>query len=284
MKVFKSVLVLSVLVLASTISTAQESTVLDGVYIKENTPNRRVTPYPSLREADVMWSKRIWREIDLKQKVNHPFYYPLKPSQGKKSLFDVIKDGVIKTGELTAYSVGDLGDDDQFTRELTPSEIIALMNDTVVNYTEDPDTGEMIEAKTVDQVSSEKITRYEIKEDWFFDKQRSVLDVRIIGICPKVKETDEFGEFKGYKRLFWIYFPEARYVFANVDVHNRFSDSERRTYEDIFWKRQFGSYIIKQSNEHDRFIAEYKVGLDALIEADKIKENIFNFEQDMWHY
>ncbi len=266
------------------VSFAQESTVLDGVYVKENTPHRKVVPYPHLREADVNWSKRIWRQIDLKQKMNHPLYYPEQPSQGKKSLFDVIKDGIMKENNLTAYYVGDLGDDDMFTKELTPNELLGILNDSVTSYTEDPDTGEMLEVSTVEEVTSDKITRYEIKEDWFFDKQRSVMDVRIVGICPLLADYDEFGEFKGYKKLFWVYFPEARYVFANADVHNRFSDSERRTYEDIFWKRQFASYIVKESNPYDRRINEYKIGMDALLEAEKIKENIFNYEQDMWHY
>ncbi len=283
----KRIIILSLFAISLSFSGfSQEgtSTVLDGVYVKENTPNRKVIPYTPLREADVQFSKRIWRELDLKQKKNHPLYYPLQPAQGKRSLFDVIKDGVIKTNELTAYSTGPLGDDDMFTKELTPSEIMSILQDTVVQYAEDPDTGEMIETQTIENVKSEQITRYEIKEDWFFDRQRSVLDVRIIGICPKVAEKDEFGEFKGYKKLFWIYYPEARYVFANVDIHNRFSDSERRTYEDIFWKRLFSSYIIKESNPYDRSIGQYKVGLDALLEAQKIKQDIFNYEQNMWHY
>lgn len=263
---------------------AQESTVLDGVYVRENTPNRKVVPYTALREADVFFSKRVWREIDLKQKINHPLYFPLKPAQGKKSMFDVIKDAVTKDNTITAYYTGDLGDDDMFTRELTLPEVMSMLQDTVSQFVEDPDTQEMVETKTLSEVKTDQVTRFEIKEDWFFDKQRSVLDVRIIGICPKVAEKDEFGEFKGYKRLFWIYFPEARFVFANVDIHNKHSDSERRTYEDIFWKRQFGSYIIKESNDYDRVIAEYKVGLDALIEADRIKEDIFNLEHDLWHF
>lgn len=263
---------------------AQESTVLDGVYVRENTPNRKVVPYTSLREADVFFAKRVWREVDLKQKINHPLYFPLKPAQGKKSLFDVIKDAVTKDNTITAYYTGDLGDDDMFTRELTLPEVMALLQDTISQFVEDPDTQEMVETKTVSEVKTDQVTRFEVKEDWFFDKQKSVLEVRIIGICPKVAEKDEFGEFKGYKRLFWIYFPEARYVFANVDIHNKHSDSERRTYEDLFWKRQFGSYIIKESNDYDRFIAEYKVGLDALLEAERIKDDIFHLEHDLWHF
>lgn len=280
----RSISTLLLITALSTVVKAQESTVLDGVYVRENTPSRKVVPYTGLREADVFFSKRVWREIDLKQKINHPLYFPLTPAQGKKSLFDVIKDAVTKDNTITAYYTGDLGDDDMFTRALTLPEVMSLLQDTVTQYAEDPDTQEMIETKTLSEVKTEQVTRFEIKEDWFFDKQRSVLDVRIIGICPKVAEKDQNGEFKGYKRLFWIYFPEARLVFANVDIHNKKSDSERRTYEDIFWKRQFGSYIIKESNDFDRFISEHKVGLDALIEADRIKEDIFNLEHDLWHF
>ncbi|MBN4061833.1 gliding motility protein GldN [Bacteroidales bacterium AH-315-I05] len=278
------IVAIALLTIASGNLAAQESTVLDGVYIREHTLNRKVVPYPSLREADVMWLKRVWREIDMRQKINHPMYYPAKPVQGRKNLFDVIKDAITRDNTLTAYSVGALNDDDMFTQELTLPEVLSKLSDTVVVYTEDPDTGEPIETFTVEDVTGENVKMYRLKEEWFFDNQRSVLDVRIIGICPFIEEFNEYGEFKGYKPLFWIYFPEAREVFKMADVFNRSNDSERRTYEDIFWKRQFGSYIIKESNVYDRFINEYKVGLDALLESEKIKDNIFNMEHDLWHF
>ena len=84
--------------------------------------------------------------------------------------------------------------------------------------------------------------------------------------------------------MFWVYFPEARYVFANYDVFNRQNDAERRTYEDIFWKRMFNSYIVKRSNVYDRNNKDYLKGLDLLLEGDKIKEDIFNYEHDLWHF
>ncbi|MEM9024456.1 MAG: gliding motility protein GldN, partial [Bacteroidota bacterium] len=109
--------------------------------------------------------------------------------------------------------------------------------------------------------------------------------VRIIGICPLISKSDDItGEFRGYKPLFWIYFPEARSVFVHAETFNRGNDVERRTYEDIFWKRQFNSYVIKQSNVYDRAIAEYKAGLDALLEAEEIKNHIFLQEHDLWHF
>lgn len=262
---------------------AQTSTVLDGIYIREHTPNRRVIPYPHLREADVMWLKRVWREIDLRQKMNHTLYYPTKPTQGRKSMFSVIEQA-LDEGSLTAYSVGALGDDDMFTVELTKLEVLGLLNDTLTQYIEDPDTGEMMEVTTVTKTKSTDIKRYALKEEWFFDNQRSVLDVRIIGIAPIKEEYNEYGEFKGNKKLFWIYYPQARYVFRNADVYARTNDAERRTIEDIIWKRQFNSYITKETNVYDRTISEYKMGLDALLEAEDIHDKMFFLEHDLWHF
>ena len=84
--------------------------------------------------------------------------------------------------------------------------------------------------------------------------------------------------------LFWVYFPEARYVFANFDVFNTFNDAERRTYEDIFWKRTFSSFVRKESNVFERYISEYKNGIDVLLESERVKTQIFNYEHDLWHY
>jgi hypothetical protein len=84
--------------------------------------------------------------------------------------------------------------------------------------------------------------------------------------------------------MFWIYFPEARYVFANYDVFNRQNDAERRTFEDIFWKRMFNSYAYKKSNVYDRESKGFLKGIDVLLEADKIKNELFVMEHDLWSY
>ena len=255
--------------------------VLDGPYIKEHVPKRKFVPYTPLREADVMWSKRIWRTIDLREKINHPLYFPTAKINDRRSLFDVIKDAVL-TGQLTAYGNPVL--DDEFKEPMTKTAIEKLFCRKDTNYVENVDNGQS-EPVVVDVcIESQNIKQYWIKEDWFFDKQRSVLDVRIIGIAPLVEKKNEAGEVTGYSPMFWIYFPEARPIFANAEVYNRSSNSERRTLEDIFWKRQFGSYIRKVDNVYDRNINEYKQGLDALLEAETIKDDIFTFEHDLWHF
>ncbi|MEQ9186200.1 MAG: gliding motility protein GldN [Cryomorphaceae bacterium] len=281
-------LIISLLTVACLASIPTESVaqdVLDGIYRPEHTLERRVIPYAPLREADVMWLQRVWRRLDLREKINHSMYYPEKPAQGRKSLFDVIKDAIMNDGTLTAYYPGALGDNDMFTERMTTDEVRDLLfkKDTV--FTQDLNTGEMVQKVVPIEVKSNEVKWYEIKEEWFFDRQRSVMDVRIIGICPMKAKIDGLtGEYRGLQRLFWIYYPEARYVFVKSEVFNRGNDVERRTYEDIFWKRQFGSYIVKSSNVYDRQIVEYKTGLEALLEAEKIKSEITNMEHDLWSY
>ena len=261
---------------------ASAQKVLDKPWIKENTPTRRVVPYTHVREADVMWHKRIWREIDLREKINHPLYFPTTPINDRKSLFDVIKQAVTVDKTLTAYST----QDDEFTVPLTVSEAIASMGDSITIMLEDEWGDPTIPSSTFSEVESQDIVKYRLKEDWFFDNERSIMDVRIMGICPFMIAMDEQGNAKGIKPIFWIYFPEARYVFANFDVFNRQNDAERRTFEDIFWKRMFNSYIYKESNVYDRQIIEYKETepLGLLLEADRVKDDLFKMEHDLWHF
>jgi len=265
---------------------AQESTVLDGVFVKENTPSRKVIPYIHLREADVMWSKRIWRRIDLKKKMNQVFFFPIgdEAVQGRKNLFAIIKEALLEEGTLTAYDPGSpVAPDDMFRKPLTEDEVKArLFNIKTINkYDED---GNITGSEEIEEpITSDEIKFYEIKEDWFFERELSVMDVRIIGLKPVREYEDEAGQ-PALQDMFWIYYPEARYVFANAEVYNRKNDAERRTYEDIFWKRQFESTIFKESNVYDRQIADYKTGIDALLEAERIKTEIFNFEHDLWSF
>jgi gliding motility associated protien GldN len=124
-----------------------------------------------------------------------------------------------------------------------------------------------------------------MKEDWFFDKQRSVMDVRILGLCPMKEKADPTsGEVIGYSPLFWVYFPECRATFAKAEVYNTKNDAERRSLDDIFWKRMFSSYIHKESNVYDRVVVSYATGLDVLLESDRIKDDIFVYEHDLWHF
>lgn len=277
----RKVLIL-LLITSSSITAFAQNKVLDKPWIKENTPTRRVIPYTHVREADVMWHRRIWRTIDLREKINHPLYYPITPIQDRKSMYDVLKEGVLE-GTITAYSDAD----DEFTVQLTKAEAKDKMGRWKETKQYDDFGEEILGAadSTYEEFGSIDILEYRLKEDWFFDRERSIMDVRIIGLAPVRDNIDvESGESKGKVLMFWIYFPEARYVFANYDVFNRQNEAEKRTYEDIFWKRLFNSYIYKRSNVYDRNNREYLKGLDLILESDNIKEDMFNLEHDMWHF
>ena len=281
-----------------------QSNVLDGVYIQEHIPTKRVVQYTHLREADVMWSKRIWRVIDLREKMNHKLLYPLEKLTDRMCLFDVIRYGALQEGAITVYSP----EDDRFTFPVKPSngnindpefkqELNKMFSREVKVKQFDPETGEPltdadgqeIVLDTIEFLENRDIVKYEIKEDWFFDKQRSQLDVRIIGISPIIYLTEENAETGvpeviGLKNLFWLYFPECRYTFQNFYVYNPNNDAQKMSFDDLFWKREFSSSIKKESNTFDRKIAPNNTGLDALLESERIKNDMFNFEHDLWHF
>ena len=286
MKQFLSICTLTVMFLGAftQVALSQSPNVLDGAYVKETNLTKRVVPYPHLREADVMYKRRIWQEIDLRQKFNHPFYFPLDPIQDRKNLFDVIREALLVEGSVVAYSAGPLGEDDEFTFPLSADSIRTILNPVTLVKQYD-DFGEVIgTVQQSNELSSDKITRYRIKEDWIWDRQRSERYVRILGIAPMMEDFDVDGNSVGFRPLFWLYYPECRYVFANSEVYNMFNDAQRRTFEDLFQKRYFSSYIVKEDNAFNRQIVSYARGLDALAESERIQQELFNIEHDIWNY
>jgi len=271
---------------------------MNSVYKKEKHHNKKVQQYAPLRQADVMWSRKIWREIDLRQKINHPFYYPENDGVGhtiqdRKSLIDVIY-SAIQEGSITAY--GNAIMDDEFREVMSQDDIkkIGGARENLITVTDWDAVAEGVapedaQITTLDKKNFDRnsVKKWRLKESWFFDKQRSVMDVRIIGMAPLQEDKDEVsGQLTGgFSPLFWVYFPEAREILINAEVFNLVkNNAERRTYDDIFWKRMFGSTVTKEANVMDRKINEYMIGLDALLEAERVKTEIFNIEHDFWEY
>ncbi|MBF90962.1 MAG: gliding motility protein GldN [Flavobacteriales bacterium] len=282
----KRFLLLILSVSFSTLLMGQD--ILDGAYkkdIRDGGRDRLIQPYHHVREADVMWSTKIWREIDLREKMNQVFYYPVKPIDDRKSLIDVLMDA-IQLGEITAYGNAIFDDEWNFPMSDGDVEMIGIVGpktDTTWMWDDEIEAEVMqINENEFDRTS---VKKYHIKEEWYFDKQRSVMDVRIIGICPVQEQFDDDNNFLGFTPLFWVYYPQARSVLSKAEVFNRRkNDAARMTYDDIFHKRFFNSFITKESNNKDRHISTYKAGLDALLEAERIKDEIFNLEHDLWEY
>lgn len=393
--------------------------VIDGVVLKEELPVRSKIEYEHVREADYVWSKRVFSRIDRREKINHVIFFPddfFEPEryvlptspdnidkggwikhQERFSLWTVIMKHVM-LGDLQIFEVADTsftliedgyqfkypivknGKNDFFdnpkyrskvSRKITygsagepwkyevtpegeddPVEVTLLRDDDNETYdawldrltTQGADAQKGPELyqvlKNVDQnvlrtqydnakggspvkfpdnlqyINSACITAYNIKEDWFFDKERSILDRRIISIAPVARlkpqepeamATDGINRFSSLigvdrsgnlidgrgepylgnvveKELFWLYFPELRDVIVNYYTYNENSDSQWMSFDDLFWKRKFSSTIYRVSDKFDREIEDYKYGVDALYESERIKDDIRTWEIDVWNY
>ena len=335
----KRLIILSSLLLSALSMNAQEINggpvnvpadgIVDGVYITEHVPTKRMIPYEFVREADVTWSKRVWRTIDMREKINHPIYLPFDyhtPSgqyvrnSSRWSLWTILRHHIIN-GDLKVFSPynpyqEDMKDGDQFKYMIAPEPgknyyTDSIFRDKVFYYigkigkqSDIPLSNMFMEdsikvnadgsqefvypAPDTLWIDSKDVVQYRLKEDWFFDKERSVLDVRILGIAPVVYKVEETPSGQktivGLEEKYWLYFPHCRYILNNYFVYNEQNDAQWMSFDDLFWKRQFNSTIYKESNVFDRTVDSYRTGVDALMESEKITEEIRLFEHDVWHF
>lgn len=246
----------------------------DGFYDRYLYTEEQIIPYDFIHEKDVFWEKRVWRLIDIREKMNHVFKYETEP------FINILLDHA-RAGDISLYRVTS----DKFDDPMTDEEMqnIGSSVDTIITF--DPDTFEEIVQVVRNELNPEDIKKYRIKEVYFFDEETSTLDVRILGIAPIIDRVDDNGNFLNSGPMFWAYYPELRSVLARHEAFNPANDAARMSWEDIFEARLFSSYIIKESNVFDRRIKDYKNNpMDVLIESDNIKEQIFNFEHDLWSY
>jgi gliding motility associated protien GldN len=235
---------------------------------------RRVLRYQPIREADILWQKTIWRILDVREKMNLPFAFPEDPFAA------ILIDGANK-GDIVIFQ----GDDEKFKKPMDTLELKKLLfkRDTITVI--DPETYEEKLEIVDNKINIEDIKRFRIKEKWFFDRQTSTLQVRILGIAPLIDKKDNNGNFLFELPMFWVYYPDCRETFARHRVFNQGGNiAATQSWEDLFEMRQFASYIYKESNVYDRRIENYLTGVDLLMESEKIKQDIFNLEHDLWSY
>lgn len=252
---------------------------LDGYYKKNNILSAKVTPYPNLRESDVAFAKRVWREIDVREKMNAYLASP------KQRLIDVLLDA-IAAGELTAYDPIPTKDDpngDSFATPLKPGAARSKLADSSLVDKFDKDGNKIGSTLKAGEFNPDSVVKFRIKEDWIFDRQRSIFEPRIIGIAPMIKPKAGSVDLD-YQPAFWIYFPEARPVLAVKEVVSRNSDATGLSFDDVFMKRIFTSYVVKESNDKDERIKDYMTGIDKLYESDRIKKSLMDWELNLWQY
>ncbi len=258
---------------------AERERPMDGVFERRAVEERKPVDLPYVREADVLWSKRIWQNIDVRQTMNQSLYFPEDPSGGYRSLMQLLQDSIM-SGAIRAYAV----DDESFEGDpLDPEELFRDLGRTETFVPE----GETRPQTVVIDFNPSEVFIFRIKEEWFVDSRRGVMDVRIIGLAPaRLVRDEDTGEFLDvFETLFWIPFTDARESLANAPVYNRRNDGQQISYDDFFIRRFFNSTVYREQRPDGRVISEYfEDRLDQLLEADRIREDIRNFEMDLWHY
>jgi len=243
--------------------------------------------YEHLRKDDALFAEKVWREIDLREKMNQPFRYKTEDDNGDQRFISMLLKAV-KSGEVTAFDPID----DRFTTPLGKDQIALLTaggapDTTPVYRVDDPS---LIEKYVVSSTSfdPESVIKLRIKEEVVFDREASRLFTRILGIAPLKTSYNANGTERGQSVMFWVYYPDLRPSLAKYEVYNpKNMGNSRMTWEELFESRMFSSYIVKSTldNAFNKTIRQViKDPILALLEGENIKERIFNYEQDLWSY
>ncbi|TNF45474.1 MAG: gliding motility protein GldN [Bacteroidetes bacterium] len=261
-----------------------EAQIVNGAYKRTDIIQKKPMPLPSVREADIFWSQKLWRIIDLREKMNLPLFYPTVEIDGRMNLISLLLNG-IENGQITPY---DASLDDDFKVPMSFEQVKASFGaEATTEEKIDFDTGERTMVTIQGEIRPNDIKQYMIKEEWYFDKQTSTMNVRIIGICP-IREFVRAGDATGQvqrQKLFWVYYPEARPLLSTNLVLNPYNSAQQVSFDDLFIKRTFNSYVVIRENVYNnREISAYLSGKDAMLESKRIEDEIFNYEQDLWEY
>ena len=245
--------------------------------------------YGYVGDRDILWSKGVWEIIDLDERVNFPLYYPIDTNNigsNRRSLYDVLV-RAIKQGKIENIYA-----DSYFTEKRTLKDIEATLSkvDTTDLGVEQYNAGEEVDAQFIDRrdLGSADIVEYHIRGIWYFDKRLAELKYRLLGIAPVAPDVNFIDSGQSdLVELFWVWFPDAREVLHDAEVFAGGNTSQTITFDHLLNARRFDGVIYKEDNvQGDREIDEYiaENAFMQLLESQRIKEQIRNFEQDMWSY
>lgn len=265
----------------------------DAAVEKSMFKDRIPLDYEYLRADDALYTQRVWREIDIREKINLPFRYQAQDDNGDQRFVSILVNAVreqLKNGNAIAFT----GDDDRFTTFLDSTAFEKSIGggaqcDTNAVYALDDPTKIIKWVVNCNKLNPDEIYKFRIKEEWVFDREASRMFVRILGIAPcKTFYAPDGVTERGASPLFWVYYPDLRGVLAKYEVYNpKNMGVSRMTWEELFESRMFGSYIIKSTldNPMNKYIRNLiNDPILRLLEGDNIKGKVFDYEQNLWSY
>lgn len=271
------------------VSSFENDNIVERLLIKDRTP----LAYEHIREDDAVYKQRVWRDIDVREKINQPFLYAAEEDNGSQRFIDILLNAIQKDPNVIPYNALD----DRFTKPMTRSELSMMLvgkprYERIPDRTQDPDGSKGIFKDTLlmDDFNSNGINKFRLKEEWVFDKESSRMFVRILGIAPIQEDSTTIPGEKLDKVLFWVYYPKLRPMLAKYEAYNGKNYGARPTWEELFESRMFSSYIVKSTidNPKDLFLKDIpglkENGILRLWEGENIKNKIFDYEQNLWSY
>lgn len=251
--------------------------------------NDKPLEYGYVHDRDVLMGKTTWEIIDLSEKINFALYFPIDTANigsDRRSLYDVLTKAM-RNGKITEVYT-----DSYFNTKKSLKDIQGSLSriDTTDVGREQINAGQAVAAENIlkQDLTAQDVTQYKIKGYWYFDKRQSELKYRLLGICPVTPDVYTMNsDEKDYIELFWVFFPSAREVLHEAKAFNDKNSAMPVSFDQILNSRRFNSTIYKEENVYgDREIKDYMKdnAQNQLLESERVKEKIRNFEQDMWNY
>lgn len=259
--------------------------------------NDKPLPYGYVHDRDVLMGKTVWETIDLDERINFPLYFPVDTANighDRRSLFNVLLKG-IKDGRITEVYGDDYFNTKKTLKDMSSSftyiDTIPAGIDEINNYYDDYKSGKkVLDPQYIDkrELTALDISGFRIKGFWYFDKRQGELKYRLLAICPVAPEARDIGaENPDVIELFWVYYPSIRDVMHESKAFNDKNSAMPITFDHLLNSRRFSAVIYKEENVMgDRKIEEYMKdnAQMQLLESERVKDKIRNFEQDMWNY
>lgn len=251
--------------------------------------NDKPLEYGYVDDRDVLMGKTVWEIIDLSERINFPLYFPIDTANigsDRRSLYDVLTKA-IRSGEISeVYS------DSYFNTKKSYKDIQASLTriDTTDAGREQINAGQQISPEYIvkQDLTAQDVTQYKIKGYWYFDKRQSELKYRLLGICPVTPDVYTMNsDEKDYIELFWVFFPASRDVLHEAKSFNDKNSAMPISFDQILNSRHFNAVIYQEENVYgDRAIVSYMKdnAQNQLLEAERVKDKIRDFEEDMWNY
>ena len=249
--------------------------------------------YGFVDDRDILWSKTVWETINLDERINFPYYYPNNNngylSSARQSLYRVLIDN-IESGDIT-----EIYSDDYFSEKITFSDLQeSLVSRSLSDEgREKSNQGDVITDDDYDEykIESDKVVQYRIKGTWYVNKRLGELKYRLLGIAPVAPDVSTLSQgpeamADALVPLFWIWFPDARGALNKSKVFNRRNSAQPISFDNMLNSRRFNSTIYKEENVYeDREVKDYiyEDALRQLLESNRIKAVIRDFEQDLWN-